>query len=134
MEFDASLESLEQILSYIRKKAEEKNVPVSLIHKIELACEEAVVNIISYAYANSSGKFSVECYSEGSRFHIILRDRGLPFNPIDVEINPQFNTPLLERKVGGMGIFLIRKIIDEVSYQREGDENILRLGFDLRLQ
>ncbi len=131
MEFSASLNSLSEIMDYIREQAQVHEVPASLISKMELACEEAVVNIISYAYRKKSGKLEVVCQKKGQRFEIILRDYGIPFNPIDVTINPQFDTPVLERRVGGMGIFLLRKTIDEVSYQREGKHNILRLAFNL---
>jgi len=131
MEFNASLDSLQEIMDHIREQAEERGIPLPLIHKMELVCEEAIVNIISYAYKKKSGKISILCEKKGMRFEIILRDQGIPFNPIDVDINPQFNTPIQKRKVGGMGIFLIRKIIDEVSYQREGKENILQLAFNL---
>lgn len=131
MEFKAALDSLREMIDYIRQQAESHNVEQSLILKMELASEEAIVNIISYAYKNQKGNISINCERNGQRFEIILRDQGVPFNPIDVEINPQLNTPVIERKVGGMGIFLIRKIIDEVSYQREEDENILRMVFNL---
>jgi len=129
MEFNASLDSLSGIMDFIREQSEVHGISISLIHKMELACEEAIVNIISYAYKNKPGKIGITCKKDGKRFEITLRDQGVPFNPIDVDINPQFDTPVHERKVGGMGIFLIRKTIDEVCYQREGKENVLRLAF-----
>jgi len=131
MEFHASLDSLSGIMDYMREQAEDRGLPLPLIHKMELACEEAIVNIISYAYKKKSGKISISCEEKGKKFEITLRDRGIPFNPIDVEIDPQFGMPVQDRKVGGVGILLIRKIIDEASYQREGNENVLRLAFIL---
>jgi serine/threonine-protein kinase RsbW len=131
MEFNASLEFLPGMMEYIRGQAVAHEIPFLMIHKIELACEEALVNIISYAYQTNPGKIKISCEKNGKRFEVALRDRGTPFNPIDAEINPQFDTPVNERKVGGMGIFLIRKTIDEVSYRREGDINILSLAFNL---
>jgi len=131
MEFDASLDSLSEVMDHIREQAEAREIPLPLIHKMELVCEEAIVNIISYAYKKKSGKITILCEKKGQRFEITLLDRGIPFNPIDVAVNPQFDLPINERKVGGMGIFLIRKTIDEVSYQREGNKNVLRLAFNL---
>ncbi len=131
MEFPATLEALIPILDYIRGEVLHHAHDPSLLHRIELACEEVVVNIISYAYKNEKGSVYIECSKSGSRFEILFRDRGEPFDPIDAEINPQLDEPVHKRKVGGMGLFLVRKIIDEVCYQREGDENILRLSFNL---
>jgi serine/threonine-protein kinase RsbW len=131
MEFNASLDSLLGMMEHIRDQAEANEIPALLIHKIELACEEAIVNIISYAYERNPGKIEIACNKNGKRFEVTLRDRGAPFNPIDVTINPQFDTPVNERRVGGMGIFLIRKTIDEVSYRRDGEINILCLAFNL---
>lgn len=131
MKFIASLDVLDEMMVYLREQAQKAGMAASLKQKMELACEEAIVNIISYAYDNKAGEIEIECARVRGRFEITLRDWGTPFNPIDVEINPQFGTPIKERKIGGMGIYLIRKIIDEVSYQRNGLENILRLAFNL---
>ncbi|MCC5832126.1 MAG: ATP-binding protein [Chlamydiales bacterium] len=131
MEFNASLDSLSGMMQHIREQAEAQGIPTSLIHKIELACEEAIVNIISYAYVKNPGKIEIACKKGGRRFEVILTDYGTPFNPIDVEIHPELDLPVQERKVGGMGIFLIRKTIDEVSYRRNGENNILSLVFNL---
>ncbi len=131
MEFNASLDSLEKIMKHIRSQAEALGVAPAVIRKIELVTEEAVVNIISYGYKDKKGKIRIGCETKNERFHIILRDNGVPFNPIEVEIHPQVDAPLHERKVGGFGIYMIRKMIDEVSYQREGNENVLRLAFNL---
>ena len=102
-----------------------------LINKIQLASEEAIVNVISYAYPEKKGMLWIDCEKKGQRFEITVRDHGLPFNPIDVEVNPQLDQPVQARKIGGLGIFLIRKAIDEVSYQRVDDENVLRLVFTI---
>lgn len=131
MKFTASLDALDEIMAFLRQEAQKVGMAPSLKQKMELACEEAVVNIISYAYDKKAGEIEIECAKVKGRFEITLRDWGAPFNPIDVEINPQFGTPIKERKIGGMGIYLIRKIIDEVSYQRNGSENVLRLAFNL---
>ncbi|MEZ5315433.1 MAG: ATP-binding protein [Chlamydiales bacterium] len=131
MEFEASLDSLPHMMEYIRQQAQLYGIQSSIINRIELSCEEAIVNIISYAYQKDPGQIEITCKKQGMRFEIRLCDLGPPFNPIDADIDPQFNIPIGERKIGGMGIFLIRKIIDEVSYRREGEVNILCLAFNL---
>lgn len=131
MEFDASLQRLEEMMCYIRQQAQRYGFDKQLIHKIELPCEEALVNIISYAYPHTAGKLKIECQINNGRFVVTLRDYGVSFNPIDAEINPQLNQPIQERKVGGLGIYLIRNVIDEASYQRVDEENVLRLAFQI---
>jgi serine/threonine-protein kinase RsbW len=129
MEFLADLSTLEEMMHYLRSEAARIEVDEKTVHKMELACEEAIVNIISYAYPDQKGPLIITCSLKGHRFEIVLRDRGIPFNPIDVEVNPQIDKPVLERSIGGLGIYLIRKTIDEAYYQRVGNENILRLTF-----
>lgn len=129
MEFLADLSALDEMMGYIRTETSKQKIEEKAARKIELACEEALVNVISYAYPQLKGKIFIECARRGYRFEITLRDQGVPFNPMDVEINPQLDKPVHERRIGGLGIYLLRKTIDEVSYQREGQENILRMAF-----
>jgi anti-sigma regulatory factor (Ser/Thr protein kinase) len=131
MEFFADLSSLDEIMFFIEQKAEEAGMGEKGIYKMQLACEEAIVNIISYAYPEKKGALFIDCQKRGHRFEISLRDHGVPFNPIDAEVNPQLDKPVNERKIGGLGIFLLRKTIDEASYQRINDENVLRLTFTI---
>jgi serine/threonine-protein kinase RsbW len=129
MEFQAELSTLEEMMLYIRQEAFNSGIQEKAANKMELACEEAIVNIVSYAYPQKKGPLAISCKKQGHRFEITLRDWGIPFNPIDVEVNPQIDQPMQERRVGGLGIFLLRKVIDEASYQRIDNENVLRLAF-----
>lgn len=132
MKFLADLSNLESMMRYLRSEAKLHGMDEKVQLKMELACEEAIVNIISYAYPEKKGPLSIICSLKGHRLEIILRDQGIPFNPIDAEVNPQLDTSVLDRRVGGLGIFLIRKAIDEAYYQRIDDENVLRLTFSLQ--
>jgi serine/threonine-protein kinase RsbW len=129
MQFIASLNNLDSMMEYFRAAAAQSGMDEKAIYKMELACEEALVNIISYAYPEQKGVLEVFCSKKGHRFEIIIRDKGLPFNPIEVEVHPQLDQPVQDRPIGGLGIFLFRKVIDEASYQRVNDENVLRLAF-----
>lgn len=131
MEFLADLTTLESMMHYLRSEAQTHGMDEKALRKMELACEEAIVNIISYAYPEKKGPLSVICSRKGNRFEIILKDQGVAFNPIDAEINPQLDKSVTDRKIGGLGIYLIRKAIDEAYYQRIDNENVLRLTFSL---
>jgi serine/threonine-protein kinase RsbW len=131
MEFLADLTTLNGIMNHLRSEASAQGMDEKTIHKMELACEEAIVNIVSYAYPERKGPISIVCGRNGRRFEITLCDQGIPFNPIDADVNPELDAPVTERPIGGLGLFLIRKVIDEASYQRTGDQNILKLTFTI---
>lgn len=129
MEFSAELKRLPEMMEFIQNSAFKAGVTEDKIYKMELASEEALVNIISYAYPEIDKKFLIiECQKSGnSRFEIIIRDKGVAFNPIEADIDVNLNQSIEDRKIGGLGIFMIRKLVDEVSYQRVGEENILKI-------
>ena len=124
----ASLNNLREMLQFIKDNATEAKFSESEILKIELAVEEALVNIINYGYPNVLGEISLQCTinkNEGMR--IVIKDESIPYNPLT---NPKiFNpkSPLESGDVGGYGIFFILKIMDEVKYDRYNEFNILTL-------
>ncbi|NGX55463.1 MAG: Serine-protein kinase RsbW [Chlamydiae bacterium] len=128
MDFAAEMTVLSQMLTFIRQEANQAGMSEAHIHKLELASEEALVNIISYAYPKKEGKISIQCSTSGaSRFDVTIRDQGLPFNPNEAAVDTEVDKPMNKRKIGGLGIFLIRKMVDEVSYRRDGNENVLKM-------
>ena len=128
MDFAAEMTTLSEMLGFIRREASQVGVDEANIHKLELACEEALVNIISYAYPKKEGKISIQCSkSTLTRFDVTIRDQGAPFDPNEADIDTEVDKPMSQRKIGGLGIFLIRKMVDEVSYRRDGNENILKM-------
>ena len=98
------------------------------VQEIELAVEEALVNIINYAYPDQdNGDVEIECGLEDKeRLVIEIRDSGVPFD-VGAQSDPDLDANIAERKIGGLGIFLIRKMADEMRYKREGDQNVLTL-------
>lgn len=121
----ASLDHLEEIRQFILEPAEAHMSPKRLAH-LDLAVEEIVVNICSYAYEIPPGEISV-CISEtDGAFAVEFGDNGVPFDPLAVE-EPDVAQPLQEREQGGLGILLVRRIMDEVHYHREQGKNCLRI-------
>ncbi len=96
------------------------------IDKIQLALEEALVNICNYAYPEEPGSAEVSCKQDNSRFIIEIIDSGIPFDMTSMPA-PDLPSSIEKRKIGGLGIFLIKKMVDEVNYRREGSFNILNL-------
>lgn len=129
MTFHAELDNLPEMIGFICKEARKYHISSSLLHKLELASEEVLVNIINYAYTEGKGSIEIVVNNNDHFFEVHFFDKGIPFNPLEKEIDIQSGVPLHERKIGGLGIFLVRKLMDEVEYQRieDGNKLILRL-------
>jgi serine/threonine-protein kinase RsbW len=124
--FAAQLDGLYEMLHFIRNQADEFGFDDIEISKIELAAEEALVNIISYGYPINPGTISITCERSGkSGLKIVIQDDGVPFNPLDNAKQHDEEAPIEARSIGGYGVFFIMKIMDEVDYKRENDQNIL---------
>jgi len=123
----AKLESLETVRSFVLQTIKDWNITQEIVSKIELVLEEVLTNIINYAYPTGEGDVEVQCtLMNKDKLCFVIQDWGNPFNPL-TENSPDLSTDLFERKIGGLGIFLVRKMVDELDYQREEGKNILKL-------
>ena len=125
--FPGKFESLAEISIFVKKAAKDAGLNEDAIYAVELAVDEACSNIIEHAYgAEDAGDIRCACFVTDSGLKIILRDKGEPFNPDSV---PEVDTslPLDQRKPGGAGVFLMRKVMDEVIFHFEQGENVLTL-------
>lgn len=128
LQLPAVLESLPQFIDFLSRTARERGFGPKELNKIELAAEEAIVNIVHYAYVGKSGDITVTCRSEhNDKFFIEIIDSGLPFNPLDAK-KPDLDADMDDRRIGGLGIYLTEKLVDNIQYKREGDKNILTLA------
>ena len=117
------------MIEFVSDFANEKGFSEKRIKEIELAAEEALVNVFNYAYPEEPGEVAVICKLEdNSRFTVEISDSGVPFNVLSLP-DPDLTSKVPERKIGGLGVFFIRKMTDEVRYRRVGDSNILILSF-----
>ena len=127
LELPAVLESLPQCIEFLSRSAEEAGFGKKEISRIELAAEEAIVNIVHYAYGDRSGNIEITCRSENNdTFLIEIIDSGAPFNPLDAK-EPDLEADVDDRLIGGLGIYLTEKLVDKIAYRREGNKNILTL-------
>lgn len=127
--YSASLDKLYEMLQFITDHAKAVGFDNGDISKIELASEEALVNIISYAYPNSVGFIDIICGPTNAvGLKIVIRDGGIPYNPLTNAKKTDHPLPATEsRAIGGYGVFFILKMMDEVDYKRENNTNILTL-------
>ena len=115
---DKTLDILETIL-----RTEEVASVGDALGILSVVIEELVVNIVNYAH---SDYLDVEIMRDEKSITLRFRDGGQPFNPLDKE-EPDFTVPLENRKIGGLGIFMVIKYMDSVTYDYTGGENILTL-------
>ncbi len=121
------MESLPEISNYVEGKLWEFGVDEKVSNQVELALQEVITNIIKYAYPDrSDGVIKVRIKKNKNRIVVHVEDEGIPFNPLDYD-NPDVDLPLEKRSIGGLGIFIVKKIIDETEYIRADGKNRLML-------
>ena len=96
--------------------------------QIELAIEEIFVNIASYAYPSGSGDVTITADVSGvpKTLTVAFQDSGTPFDPLAKE-DPDITLPIEQRRIGGLGIFLVKEYMDDVSYRYADGKNILTI-------
>ncbi|EFC91635.1 putative anti-sigma regulatory factor, serine/threonine protein kinase [Dethiosulfovibrio peptidovorans DSM 11002] len=122
--FAADMGSLEDIRKFVFSCLADMSTKRKM--HVELALEETVVNICSYAYEVPPGELLVRISDDGDRYFLEFEDRGVPFDPLSSD-EPDVRAPMEERGQGGLGILLIRRVMDEAHYSREKGVNRLRL-------
>lgn len=115
----------------VESLAEELHLSSDVQFNINLALEEALANIFSYAYPENESKEAIlQIKQYEHHLFFILTDSGVEFDPTK-EDDVDITLPAEERKIGGLGIFLIKNIMNHVSYQRIDDKNILTMELDV---
>lgn len=127
--YDSDLASLETLAKDIQSFGEKEKLHKDLIYAINLCLDELVTNIISYGYRDGSKQpIRVILKKNGGQVMIVIKDKGIPFNPTErLNETPDTQSSIEERNVGGLGVFFVKKYMDSVQYKREGDENELTL-------
>ena len=123
--------TITQLSEFVETVCEEKGLDMALTMNLNLALEEAVVNVMSYAYPDSQGDVKVDIMIDDQKVVSILTDSGIPFDPTqkgDVDTT----LPAEERPIGGLGIHLVKQIMDKVSYQYVDNQNILTLEKNIK--
>ena len=125
------IDTIPQLNEFIDGFCEEQGIDMDVCMSLNLAIEEAVVNVMNYAYPNgTTGYVDIEAEADESAVTFTISDNGTPFNPtekadVDITLSAE------ERPVGGLGIHLVRTIMDMVSYEYADHKNILTLKKNL---
>lgn len=126
-----NLDEISILATFIEELGEELSLSAETTMNINLALEEAIANIIMYAYPpQEQHSILLRVTSTKKQLIFLLTDKGASFDPTQVE-EVDITLPIEERPIGGLGIFLIRSIMNEISYQRIDNENQLIMKKDI---
>lgn len=124
---DNDVKQVEKLATFVDGVCEEMGFDMALTMQLNLAIEEAVVNVMNYAYpAGTTGKIDIEAQANDVRIKFTITDSGIPFDPTAKE---EIDTSLSaeERPIGGLGIHLVRQLMDSINYERTNGHNVLTL-------
>lgn len=119
--------NLEQICNFVVAAAQDAGLDDSAVYGVQLAVDEACTNIIEHGYGGE-GKGEIECTCEvlSNGLKVVLKDHAEPFDPLDVP-DPRRNLPLEEIRPRGLGLFLMRKMMDDVDFRFSPKGNTLTM-------
>jgi anti-sigma regulatory factor (Ser/Thr protein kinase) len=121
-----------QLTSFVDNVCSRLNIDGSTVMQMNLALEEAVVNVMNYAYPKGTkGDVDIRALCDGAQMKFVLIDSGTPFDPTKHQ-TPDVQLSADKRAIGGLGIFLVTQIMDNVSYERRNEKNILTLCKNLK--
>jgi len=124
MNIKATKENTGDVLDFVTAELEKNNFPSNLHSDILVAAEEIFVNIANYAYKPElAGEVTITS-NVANEAEFTFEDMGKTFNPLE-NAAPDLNSPLAERKVGGLGLHLVKSLTDKMEYRRDGNKNIL---------
>ena len=118
---------LESVISFVSDVCVRNSIPPETEHDLNLALDEMITNVAQHAYPGSEEHhFTLQITVSNEEFVARIEDDGVEFNPTEHPI-PDLDAPLEERKVGGLGIYLVRQIMTSVEYQRVAGKNVVTL-------
>ena len=125
---EAVVDNLDAVNSFVHKSIEQFEVSKRTLMQLDLVIEEIFVNVASYAYAPNTGsvKILIEVKEEPLTVSLTFIDSGVPYNPLE-KSDPDINLSVDDRQIGGLGIFLTKNLVDDISYKFIDGQNILQL-------
>ena len=136
-ECEAKIENLDKVTAFLEESLDEIGCGMKQSMQLSVAAEEIFVNIAHYAYAKTdsagkiipdtgSGRMSLTLVAENGGVAMTFEDDGTPYNPLEKD-DPDVTLSVEEREIGGLGIFMVKKSMDEMFYENKDGKNILTL-------
>ena len=129
---EAKIENVDKVTEFVNEVLEEKDCPLKVQMQLDVAIDEIFGNIAYYAYGKGSGNATIQIEMEDNPPKITLTfiDQGIPYNPLENK-DPDITLDIEDREIGGLGIFLVEKTMDELSYEYADGQNILTMKKEL---
>lgn len=123
---DATIDNVQTITDFVDERLEEMNCPVKAQMQIDIVIDELCSNVARYAYSDRTGKVtvSVDTVDKPMKVWLTFTDEGVPYNPLAKE-DPDITLSAEERKLGGLGIYMVKKMMDEFHYEYKDGKNIV---------
>lgn len=122
----ARIENLDEVTGFVEERADSFGLDQKRKFGLMVAIEEAFLNVCHYSYPAGEGEVELACGGEEGCFVVEISDRGVEFNVLSLP-EPDTTSGIMDREIGGLGVFFIRKLTDDLTYRRENDRNILRM-------
>ena len=129
---DATIENIEKVTDFVNEELEKLDCPMKAQIQIDVAIDELFGNIAHYAYNPNVGPATIRVEVVEDPMAVVLTfiDHGIPYDPLAKE-DPDIKLSAEERKIGGLGIYMVKKSMDEITYEYKAGQNILRIKKDL---
>ena len=129
---EAKIENVDKVTEFVNEVLEEKECPLKVQMQLDVAIDEIFGNIDYYAYGKGSGNATIQIEMEDNppKITLIFIDQGIPYNPLENK-DPDITLDIEDREIGGLGIFLVKKTMDELSYEYADGQNILTMKKEL---
>lgn len=124
--FHATDEALSEALAYVEEQLERYDCPMRTVMQITVCVEEMFINVAHYAYPDGTGMVTINLDLENGMFSITFIDEGVPFDPLKKE-DPDITLSADDREIGGLGIFMVKKSMNEVSYEYKDGKNVFTM-------
>ena len=123
---DATIDNVQTITDFVDERLEEMNCPVKAQMQIDIVIDELCSNVARYAYSDRTGKVTVrvDTVDKPMKVWLTFTDEGVPYNPLAKE-DPDITLSAEERKLGGLGIYMVKKMMDEFRYEYKDGKNIV---------
>ena len=123
---EATLGKLHHVIQIVNEELEAVDCDMRTTIQIDVAVEEIFVNIARYAYAPETGPVTICIDASVDKVQVTFMDGGVPFNPLD-RPDPDVTLPADKRKIGGLGIYMVKRSMDDVHYEYRDGQNVFTI-------
>ena len=125
----ATLDNVETVTEFVDELLNALRCPPPVRTQIDIAIDEVFSNIVRYAYGTKPGPVTVRVDSQGDPPSVVVTfiDRGFPYDPVSAEFVDTTRLPAKDRPIGGLGVYMVKKSMDDMSYSYRDGQNILRI-------